>query len=166
MLDALFGSWSELSTERKHLKKERFALRTYIGHFDLHSLVGVLILVGDDHLLSVAAHEQVALCQQVEEEGPHSENVALRSKSAALEDLRGHIAWCAALEIDFFFVIYFTGESQIRDADLELFFVHDKDVVRFYVPVNDALSVHQVQRKQKLGHYRPNLLLGEFLPLL
>ena len=63
MLDALFGSRSKLGTERETLKKERFALRAHIGHLDLHSLVGVLVLVGDDHLLAVAAHEQVTLSQ-------------------------------------------------------------------------------------------------------
>ena len=148
MLDALLCGRSELGAEREHLKKECFALGAHIGHFYLHSLIGVLVLIGDDHLLAVAAHEQVALSQQVEEERPHCKNVALRRKSAALEDLRSHIAWRATLEVDFFFIIYFTGETQIGYADLELLLIHDKDVVRLYVPVDDALSVHQVQRKQ------------------
>lgn len=78
----------------------------------------------------------------------------------AAEDLRSHISW-SPTSIAIIVRAERSGNAQISDMS-KTFAVQD-DVLRFYIPMNDSLSVEVFQAQKNANYQEFRLLFVEFL---
>lgn len=150
MLNALFSRRPLLRIRLQHPLQQLFALRAHIVDLHLDGWDGACELVSHKHLLAIASLKKVCICYQVEEKTSNTKYVRFSSKRSPFEDVRCHISRGAALQLGLRLICGQAGETEVRYAYLHLCLIHQQNVIRFDVSVNDSFPMNQVNRKDQL----------------
>mmetsp|Transcript_70159 Transcript_70159/g.188936 ORF Transcript_70159/g.188936 Transcript_70159/m.188936 type:complete len:229 (-) Transcript_70159:41-727(-) len=128
--------------------------RQELGRWGAQDVVDLLDLI---HL--VLAREEREEGDDLEADTARSEEIHLKVViTVGQQTLRSSIPACADVLREWLPRVDATATSQVRELDLV---VHEQEVLRLHVPVEDAVAVHVVQGLQHFIHVVLDLLLGQ-----